>query len=446
MPSYLSQLTVDLKEAADRGIISPEQMKKVWELAESHRSSQRIRSVVLMAILSGLFVVAGVSLIVAHNWDKIPAVVKVLSFLGLLAGAGELTLWFDRRNLTAAVPLQVLWFFMPLIGIGLYAQVFQLSGDPVRPFLVWLLLTLPMAWLRPVPILAFIHLLASMVVLLKHNFSAGNHLTLVSGYWNASPVSPWAWGLSLMILAIIGLETIYGLQAKYRHYVVGGVLLWANLLFWSGTSFQIRHAGLICIAGLASATIWLLVCSFIGTPDGQRRLPRLAWVGVLYAATFFWHERPSSMGSVAPWGLALILALVAGALVMIYRLPAQALSPDSRWQQAAQRVLAFSFLVLVPLMNSSATACKTVAVLANILLVGVGVAMIWHGAGAAKMAQVNFGVALLFLILVTRFIDVVGNFLQGGMAFICAGLGIGALAYALQRSRQMIMDRMEAQS
>jgi hypothetical protein len=39
-----------------------------------------------------------------------------------------------------------------ICGIGLYAQTSRLFGDPIQPFLVWLALTAPLAWLSPRPV------------------------------------------------------------------------------------------------------------------------------------------------------------------------------------------------------------------------------------------------------------------------------------------------------
>ena len=37
----------------------------------------------------------------------------------------------DNKS-TINAPAEILWFFLPIIGIGLYAQIFNLSGDPAE--------------------------------------------------------------------------------------------------------------------------------------------------------------------------------------------------------------------------------------------------------------------------------------------------------------------------
>ncbi|MEK7743377.1 MAG: hypothetical protein AAB578_03230, partial [Elusimicrobiota bacterium] len=55
---------------------------------------------------------------------------------------------------------------------------------------------------------------------------------------------------------------------------------------------------------------------------------------------------------------------------------------------------------------------------------------------------VDLGAGVLFLVLVTRFIDYFGSMLQGGVAFLAAGLCLAALSFALQRGRTALLSRV----
>ena len=83
---------------------------------------------------------------------------------------GEGAIRARERSPGISVPLELLWLFLPLLGIGLYDQTFQLSGDPVQPFLVWLALAAPLAWLSPRPVVATVHTFALVAVLFAGNF------------------------------------------------------------------------------------------------------------------------------------------------------------------------------------------------------------------------------------------------------------------------------------
>lgn len=112
---------------------------------------------------------------------KIGAVAKMGAFLLLLAGAAEAAMRLEERP-AAAIPLETLWFFMPALGIGLYAQIFNLSGDPVKPYLVWAALSAPLALFSKRPLAAYLTSGLLCAVLYWGTLSSSNMLALTAGY------------------------------------------------------------------------------------------------------------------------------------------------------------------------------------------------------------------------------------------------------------------------
>jgi len=144
------ELPVVLAGAEAAGIITSEQRERILaHAATTAGAGSRLDGARWLGIFAGLFVVAGISLLIATNWEDIGPLARIVAFLAILAAVGESAIRFRDRSLGLSVPLEVVWLFLPLLGIGLYGQTFQLSGDPMRPFLVWLLLTMPVAWLSP---------------------------------------------------------------------------------------------------------------------------------------------------------------------------------------------------------------------------------------------------------------------------------------------------------
>ena len=84
------------------------------------------------------------------------------------------------------------------------------------------------------------------------------------------------------------------------------------------------------------------------------------------------------------------------------------------------------------------------ALLANALLALTAGLLIGYGAQFGGQTHVNLGVAVLFLLLVTRFIDVLGDMLQSGLGFIVAGLCFGLLAWMLEKVRKRFLRTREA--
>ncbi|MEK7744592.1 MAG: DUF2157 domain-containing protein, partial [Elusimicrobiota bacterium] len=82
----------DLEACAASGVISAEQARAIRSWLAEREASSRVRGSVWVAIMAGLFITAGVVLILTHNWDKIPDWGKVAGFIALLAVAGAAVL------------------------------------------------------------------------------------------------------------------------------------------------------------------------------------------------------------------------------------------------------------------------------------------------------------------------------------------------------------------
>ncbi|MEK7656456.1 MAG: DUF2157 domain-containing protein [Elusimicrobiota bacterium] len=440
--SYLDRVGSDLEACAASGVISAEQARAIRSWLAEREASSRVRGSVWVAIMAGLFTTAGVVLILTHNWDKIPDWGKVAGFIALLAGAGAAALKAYPWKPAAAVALELLWFFLPLAGIGLYAQVFQLSGDPVRPYLLWLALTLPLAWASPLPVAAPVHVAAMLLVLYRGSLSHGNMMSLI-GFRGAEPVVPLlAWVVCVSMAVLAALEARLRLRAEHRGYAVGALLGWLVLLLLNNTPLQASHAGILALACVSAAVLWLGWGLHARLPESHLRSPLGAFLASLYALSFAWHFDETKAGSIEPAGLVLTGLLALGAAASSVRLPEGSLSPQARWDKAGRWGLLLSMAVAGATIHDSIPAWKTAGVCANILLACAGIGLMWHGSLVSSRRQVDLGAGVLFLVLVTRFIDYFGSMLQGGVAFLAAGLCLAALSFALQRGRTALLSRV----
>jgi len=128
------------------GLISEEQGRAILA-----KYPDRPRNGWLMAyvLIGGVLCVAGVSLLIASNWQSIPALAKLAGVLALLA-AGTITgveaqragrhgsVW-ECGYLVAAI--------FPLLGLMLVSQIFHLSGETSGLLAVWFLAITPLALL-----------------------------------------------------------------------------------------------------------------------------------------------------------------------------------------------------------------------------------------------------------------------------------------------------------
>ncbi|MCC6849041.1 MAG: DUF2157 domain-containing protein [Deltaproteobacteria bacterium] len=409
----------------------------------------RLGGVAWLGVLAGLFVVAGISLLIARNWDQIGPGIRVAGFLVMLASVGEAAIRLRGRSAAASVPLELMWFFLPLLGIGLYGQTFQLSGDPIHPFLVWLALALPLAWMSERPVVAPLHVCALAVVLFAGNYVmepfAFAFRTLTTPTL-PSPLAitgdaarPLAWALSAAILVLIAAESLRRLPRGHRHHFVGICVVWTFCLLVTATPFRLRHEGWLVFAALALVTLWVAVMSMLDTSFEERAASIGVWLAALYGLTFTWHLNQVASGTTTTLGLVVAggAALAAAATVLLA--PPARFSPHRAWAIGAKAMMLAPLVVATAYLGDEVTRVWLAGGVMNVLLVAAAVGLMWHGSLVHQRAQVNLGVVVLIAVLVTRFLDVFGTMLRSGIGFIVAGCLLAALAWALERTRRRLL-------
>jgi len=434
--SYYKKLKTDLAGAAAAGIITPEQADKVWERSYSARTFASFKAAHWIAAAAGLFIALGVILVAASNWDKIGDIAKMGAFLLLFAGAAEAAIRLEEKP-AAAIPLETLWFFMPALGIGLYAQIFNLSGDPVKPYLAWAAISAPLALLSKRPLAAYFCSILLFMVLYWGTLGSASMLSLTARHIeSARPL--WHWGLALAVLGS-GFALYPGRRTGKP---LGAGLIWIFIMLVADTQLKVRSEALALLAGMSLAVLWLAW----GREEGEERagLPLTVWLGAVYAMTFFWHHRPGSFlyygQANSPFGALVTWAAFAGALITL-ALRKQRLLPEGKTEDhLAKGLLAASMICAFLLFDANAGSAKVLAVIANLILAVFGVGCILSGARISDEKLINRGVAVITLTAITRFLDLFGGLLKSGVAFIVTGLAFAALAYLINRGRKALIE------
>lgn len=435
--SYYKKLKTDLMGAASAGIITPQQADQVWERSYSERTFASVKATHIIGAVAGLFISLGVILVAAHNWDKIGAIAKMGAYLLLFAGAAEAAMRLEEKP-SAAVPLEMLWFFMPVLGIGLYAQIFNLSGDPVKPYLAWAALSAPLAVLSKRPLAGYLTFILLFVVLYWGTLGSTSMLSLTTRYSEtAQPL--WHWALALGVLAA-GFA-LY--PAKKLGKPLGAGIVWFFFMLVADTAIKVRSVALATLAGMSLAVLWL----YWGQeeePHTRAGLPLTVWTGAVYTMTFFWHYRtadfhlPGQTNTAA--GVLLTWAAFAGALITLV-MRKQRLLPEGKTEDAlARALLAASMLCAFLLFDATEGSAKILAVIANLILAAFGAGCILSGSRNSNEKLINRGVAVITLTAVTRFVDIFGGLLKSGVAFIITGLAFAALAYGINRGRKALIE------
>lgn len=438
--SYYTRLKDDLAKAAAEGIITPEQAGRVWETTYAGRMTAGIKATYVIAAFAGIFIAIGLLLIIAHNWDKLGELSKISGFLLIFAAAALTALRFEDKH-TVAVPAEVIWFFMPVIGIGLYAQIFNLSGDPIRPYLLWAALVLPQALLLKRNLTATLVSALLLICAFWGPFSPNNimSLTVPRRLAEVAVQNPpwWHWALSLATLGSGAALALYR-KAHPVIRVTGAALAWIILLLLNNTPLQVRSTALLTLAVSSAVALWIA-----WTPEEERlesRLPHLAWLITVYAMTFFWHHTPSLEASPGnPAGGALVWLLFGGAVISAAFRP-MAPSLDDNWRLALRAALIAPMIAAFMLFGATEGGAKAIALAANLIIIAAGLGLIVSGAQQNIEKRINTGVIFIALLVLTRFFDIFGTLVRSGMGFIGTGLLFAALAYGINRGRKALIE------
>ncbi len=438
------ELVATLEAAERTGIISAAQREQILAL-RSQAAVGASGGVGWLAVFAGLFVVAGVAMLIASNWERFGPPERIVGFLALLAAVGEGAIRSREREAAIGLPLELLWFFLPLLGIGLYVQTFQLSGgDPFVPLLTWLALSAPIAWSSPRATVPIVHAGAMVAVLFTGNFLSG------LGEWFLPGGSRGllslldrgtftAWAMTALLLAAIVAEGARLLPRPHRLHFVGVLPAWVMALLLAPTLFQVAHPGWLALAAIALVTVWLTTLGALGAESEESSPATVAWLAVVWGLSFSWHFTDTFVGDAKAAGVVLTLLTAAAAAAGAVTSPNPGLGSRpghaARSRMLMLAALGVEALYVVPLPGFP----FLLGVANNVLLAFAATGLMWQGARHGDAILVNLGVGALLVLLVTRFLDVFGGLFASGVGLILAGMLLAGLSLALERTRRRLL-------
>lgn len=427
-----------LQASIAEGIITLEQKNRILEKLSTRALRVPFRAVSLILIFAALFVVAGLSLLIAHNWDHIGPATRVMAFVFLFYGLGEFTLWVQAKHPDKTLPLFIVWFFFPILGIGLYAQTFQLSGDFILPYLTWAAISLPLVGVLKKASLTYLHVLLLIALLFCGGFYKNNILSILNDH-DTTPTLPWLYQILLLLLIIFECFRLKPLPQRFQVFTL--VAAWIFSLFSARTYFSLHEPIWFFIAAAALSSFWLMMTFIFKLPLRERTLPYLGMFFSMYAMTFLWDVNSKINFTSSLPGTLLILAMSGAALAYFLLKNPHELSHDPTWNRLFQALVVTPILLSLCITFSNEFGLKVIALIANILLVLGALLAMWHGSMHAEELSINLGAAILLLILITRFVDIMGDMVQSGLGLIVSGLFLSSVAYGLSQARKHLLKK-----
>jgi uncharacterized membrane protein len=372
------------------GLLSAQQAERI--LAEyATEPSWYSRPIGLLSVIGGAFIAAGIALVVSHNWEAIHRWVKLGGLVGLLGAAQLSGLAVRERGYPrAGEGMLVIGGSLLLVGIALVGQIYNLSGRPSDAVLLWWVLLLPLAYTLPSMALGALGYLGASVWFGMALMDPGTVLGREA--WRATAFA----GLAVTLTGAIGfgLGVLHG-DGEYRRL--------RQLL---------EQLGLLALFG------GLL-------PFG------LSW------RLGFWGER-------APAGFSPVLALLLVAALLAILAAAIRLPADSRQARLGFLSVPLVFLAYVCAVKLAfgfgprEETLRALTYVNWVVILGGALALVLYGARWDRTSWINWGVALLGIHALARYLDLVGTMLETSMLFFSAGLFVLLLGWGLERMRRRI--------
>ena len=391
---FATRLAQEVRKWVNDGLVSAEQGDRIvarYPFEQSWFS----RPVALCCLIGGALIAGGVALVVSHNWEELHRWVKLGGLVALmLAGyAGGLAAG-ERGAPRAAEGFFVFGGVLALLGIALIGQIYNLSGRPSDAVLLWWLMLLPVAYTRPSLALGA---LAWLGVAAWYLMAITDSATLL-GRGMAQQGHDYLMAFTALGLILFGVGGLHGGGAYGR---------WRQVL---------EHLGLL----LLGSGLLMLGLRFFGWGGLASGGPSPTLVATLLVALVV----IVLSGTRLPAGsLGLRLAFVAVEVVLLGYLAAYGLSA-TRWPWARD----FPALTI-----------------ANwFLMFAFSLALIVGGARWDRTSWINWGVVLIGLNAVARYLDLFGTMLQTSLLFFSAGAIVLLLGWLLERVRRRMTGRVLA--
>jgi uncharacterized membrane protein len=387
--TFEENLTEVSRGWVEAGVISEPQRAGILALHPAAEQRQS-RFVAILATVGGLLLAVGVSLIVKSNWEALGDWVKIGGLVTLMLGAygaGWQLKGAGGYPKTGDMALMV-GSLLFLVGIALVSQIFHLNARPASGLMIWWLGIAAVPWLMHSKGAQFASLVALLVWIGAEMGTRGSWIEISRKNEIAYVAAYFFLGLAVW-LAGLGLRgtrwnEFAGLHEKWGLLLVGSALYWLGFVRhfyrWSG------HSG----------NLWEQPAMMVVS-------------GVLLAGAGFaaWRQSRRELMILAPWmGLALV--------------PVAALSVGVDLQDNGWLLSAASWVALFAL----------------------SVAVIRVGIETAREGWVNLGVLMIAVNIVTRYFDLFGTMLEGGVFFILTGALVIALGIFLERKRRALLGKM----
>ncbi|MEZ5690803.1 MAG: DUF2157 domain-containing protein [Rickettsiales bacterium] len=403
MASFEKKIAGFLDSAVSRKIIDRQVANNLLSFANSedfeHKGWFSLSHA--MGILGALALAFGVILIIATNWWMFSDIAKISGFITLMGSCHFTGLYLAKNGYEkVAVSLHLLGAGLFIAGIGLMAQIFNLSSQTGESFLIWAVMIAPLAVLLRSGLVALLSIFAFSLwgdTYLDYLFSYRAFPSIMA--FNAAIALSSALGGVLLKKKASDIAPY--LQAAGMIGLVGFLYLFGFYHNFGYSDFKVGSGALISFIAIIPA---IVILAYLFISGGNNTKTDRYFLLTMLCAFF-----------------TITLAII---------LPVIGVNKDSYI-----RYISFGWT------QEKYTLPLIISVFAWVSYFVFAFWGVIHGALSHDRWLLNSSVFLVGLGIFTRFIDLIGNMFDTGIMFILCGILLFVVGYRLEKWRRKLIEQ-----
>jgi uncharacterized membrane protein len=401
-----------LPELVREGLLSEEDAVKINAYYAAQKSPQGQRINIVFGIIGSVLVGMGIILILAHNWDEMNRMVKVVfAFLPLLIGQlfCGYSLLKKGSNSTWKESSASFLFFAVGASIALVAQIYNIPGDLSSFLYTWMLLCVPLMYIMS----------SSIVSLL---FLAGvTAYGVADGYGYQSPhANHYFWIILLAIpyyfQSILRKPGSNFTLFQHWFFPLSITICLGTLAVNAGEYMVIAYMSMFGVFYLLGTSTWFSFKRLLS--NSYLIIGSLGTMSILLALSFKWFwetlANENQLLSVSEWGAIIVPTVLA--FFLLYK------TIINRHKQAINP-MGFIFAAFIIIFLIGREEAFVAAILMNLLVLAAAILTIRRGHLLNHLGILNYGLLIIAALVVCRFFDTNISFVLRGLMFVAVGAG-----------------------
>lgn len=418
----------NIRELVNADVITQETADKIQKFYENKKGQSQNRIFIIFGVLGAMLVGLGIILIIAHNWDEFPRIIKTfLAFIPLIFGqilCGYILIK-KRDNIAWNESGTTFLFFAVGASISLISQIYNMPGNLASFLLTWILLCLPLVYVMRSYIGSLLYLAGITYYICEAAYWSYSSyetyifwilfLVILPHYYFLHKKKPESnftifhnWFIPLSVITALGSVANNNEELMFVAYF--GLF---GLLYLIGNSplfnqQKIRNNGYL-VSGSVGTIILLFMLSFdwfwkdLGNKNFQveeiitsPEFLTSAFIFLLFMVVFYFKNKDKKLANIKPQEFIFLL---------------------------------FIIIFIIGLYSIFAM------VLINILIFTLGIMIIITGTKQSHLGILNYGLLIITVLIIFRFFDMDLSFVAKGIIFILVGVGFFTANYLILKKR-----------